>query len=531
MPEEVENSQEVEEGQEVEEENSPEVDELEALRNENEELISTLQRLQADFENYRKRAQREQEALVARAGERIVKELLPVLDDLERALEAAEHHEEAKLEDGVKLVHRQLEQLLEKEGLAPVETDGMFDPHVHEALLTQPSQAEEGSVIEVLQKGYRLGDRVLRPARVVVAGPKEEPGGDAPKDLYDSLGVSKGASQDEIKKAYRKLVRQYHPDKNPGDNAAEERFKEIQGAYDVLSDPEKRKQYDAFGSGDGRAGGFPGGGANVNFDFGDLSDLFGGFGDIFNRGGDARQPSGRGADVQVQVNVSFDDSLRGLETQIPVEAEATCRECGGSGAQPGTAPIICPECRGRGVTVESQGLFGLSHACPRCHGAGTVIEKPCPRCHGSGRERRTRRYKVKIPAGVKNGTQIRLKGKGEPGYGGGPAGDLLVLTRVADSPLYKRRGSDLEIEVPVSFADAALGSKVEVPTPEGPVSLTIPAGSESGKLLRIKGRGAPKLKGGGKGDVLARLKIAVPKKPSKKERELLEQLQKVQKAR
>ena len=182
------------------------------------------------------------------------------------------------------------------------------------------------------------------------------------------------------------------------------------------------------------------------------------------------------------------------------------------------------------MTVESQGLFGLSHTCPRCHGAGTVIEKPCPRCHGSGRERRTRRYKVKIPAGVKNGTQIRLKGKGEPGYGGGPAGDLLVLTRVADSPLYKRRGSDLEIEVPVSFADAALGSKVEVPTPEGPVSLTVPAGSESGKLLRIKGRGAPKLKGGGKGDVLARLKIAVPKKPSKKERELLEQLQKVQKA-
>ena len=352
-----------------------------------------------------------------------------------------------------------------------------------------------------------------------------------PKDLYDSLGVSKSASQDEIKKAYRKLVRQYHPDKNPGDKAAEERFKEIQGAYDVLSDAEKRKQYDAFGSADGRVGGFPGGGANVNFDFNDLSDLFGGrLGDIFGRG-NARQPSGRGADVQAEVRVSFDDSLRGLETQIPVEAEAACRECGGSGAQPGTAPIICPECRGRGVTVESQGLFGLSHTCPRCHGAGTVIEKPCPRCKGSGRERRTRRYKVKIPAGVKNGTQIRLKGKGEPGYGGGPPGDLIVITRVADSPLYKRRGSDLEIEVPVTFADAALGSKVEVPTPEGPVSLKVPAGSESGKLLRIKGRGAPKLNGGGKGDVLARLTIAVPKKPSKKERELLEELQKVQKAR
>jgi molecular chaperone DnaJ len=350
------------------------------------------------------------------------------------------------------------------------------------------------------------------------------------KSPYETLGVSKSASQDELKKAYRKLVREYHPDKNPGDTEAEERFKEIQGAYDVLSDPEKRKQYDTFGSADARAGGFPGGG-NVNFDFGDIHDLFGGFGDLFGRGrSQARPRSERGANIAVEVNVSFDDSLRGIETQIPVESEAACRECGGSGAQPGTAPTICPECKGRGVTVESQGLFGLSHACPRCGGNGTVIEKPCPRCHGSGRERRVRRFKVKIPAGVKDGTQIRLKGKGEPGFGGGPPGDLIVVTRVADSPLYKRRGNDLEVEVPVTFADAALGAKVEVPTPEGAVSLKVPAGSESGKLLRIKGRGAPRLKGNGKGDVLARLKIAVPKKPNKAERELLEQLRKVQRA-
>jgi molecular chaperone DnaJ len=350
------------------------------------------------------------------------------------------------------------------------------------------------------------------------------------KNFYDVLGVSKTATPGEIKKAYRKLARQYHPDTNPGDKEAEERFKEVQGAYDVLSDPEKRKQYDAFGSADGRAG-FPGGaGGNLNFDFGDISDLFGGFGDIFNRG-QARQPAGRGADLQAQVSLSFDDSLRGVETQIPVEAEAACRECGGSGAQPGYAPQVCPECKGRGVTVESQGMFGLSHTCPRCHGNGTIIEKPCPRCHGTGRERRTKRYKVKIPAGVKDGTQIRLKGKGEPGYGGGPPGDLIVVTRVSESPTYKRRGSDLEVEVPVTYADAALGASVDVQTPEGPVSLKIPAGSESGKLLRIRGRGAPKLSGAGKGDVLARLKISVPKKPNKKERELLEQLQKVQKAR
>jgi len=343
------------------------------------------------------------------------------------------------------------------------------------------------------------------------------------KNLYDALGVSKTASRDEIKKAYRKLARQYHPDTNAGDKEAEERFKEIQGAYDVLSDPDKRKQYDAFGSADDRAG-------NFNFDFGDIGDLFGGFGDFFGRGAPRRR-AGRGADLQVEVSLSFEDSLGGIETQIPVEAEVACRECGGSGAQPGSAPQVCPECKGRGVTVESQGLFGLSHPCPRCHGNGTIIEKPCPRCHGMGRERRTKRYKVKIPAGIKNGTQIRLKGKGEPGYGGGPAGDLIVVTRVADSPLYKRRGSDLEVEVPVTFADAALGSSVDVPTPEGPVSLKVPPGSESGKLLRIRGRGAPKLRGEGRGDVLARLKISVPKKPNKKERELLEQLQKVQKAR
>ncbi|HET7855068.1 MAG TPA: molecular chaperone DnaJ [Gaiellaceae bacterium] len=352
-----------------------------------------------------------------------------------------------------------------------------------------------------------------------------------PKSLYDALGVSKTASQDEIKKAYRKLARELHPDRNPDNKEAEDRFKEVQAAYDVLSDPEKRKQYDAFGSAE-RRGGIRDG--QFNFDFADLGDLFGGFGglgDIF--GGRAgRQPrAGRGADLEAEVNLSFEDSLRGVETKIPVQVETACRECGGSGAEPGTAPQVCPECRGRGVTVESQGIFGLSQTCRRCGGSGTVIEKPCRRCRGTGRERRTKTYTVKIPAGVADGTRIRLKGKGEAGYNGGPAGDLIVLTRVADSPLYERRGSNLVVDVPVTFADAALGAEVEVPTPEGRVSLKVPAGSESGKLLRIKGRGAPKLKGGGRGDVLARLKIAVPKKPNKKERELLEQLQKIQRRR
>jgi molecular chaperone DnaJ len=353
----------------------------------------------------------------------------------------------------------------------------------------------------------------------------------ATKDLYGALGVSKGASADEIKKAYRKLARQYHPDRNPGDVAAEERFKEIQHAYDVLSDNEKRKQYDAFGSGDGRRGFDPrGGGFNYagDFDIGDLGDLGDIFGGIFGRGRGGRQQSRaeRGADLEAQVNLSFEDSLKGLETRIPVDVETACRDCGGSGARPGTSPKICPECRGRGVTSESQGLFALSQPCPRCRGNGTVIEDPCPRCRGTGRERRTKRYTVKIPAGVKDGTRIRLKGKGEPGVAGGPPGDLHVVTRVSDSPIYERRGADLVVDVPVSLADAALGTEVDVPTPEGTVSMKVPAGSEHGKLLRIKGRGAPKLKGG-KGDVLARLRLQVPKKLNKKQRELYEELKKV----
>ncbi len=347
-------------------------------------------------------------------------------------------------------------------------------------------------------------------------------------NLYETLGIAKNASPDEIKKAYRKLARQYHPDRNPGDDAAEAKFKEVQTAYDVLSDPAKRKQYDTIGNGRVRAGG-PGG-APFDFNLGDfdLGDILGGVFGRGARGATPRREPQRGADIEAVVNVSFEDSLKGIQTQIPVEVEVACRECGGTGAQPGTTPIICPECNGRGVLSESQGLFSLSQPCPRCRGNGTVIEQPCPRCHGTGRERRTKRYSVKIPAGVKDGTRIRLKGKGEPGANGGPSGDLHVVTRVAPSPIYERRGAaDLVVEVPVSFPTAALGGSVEVPTPEGPVSLKIPAGSEDGKLLRIKGRGAPKLKGGGKGDVLARLRIHVPKKLNKRGRELLEEFQKV----
>ncbi len=346
------------------------------------------------------------------------------------------------------------------------------------------------------------------------------------KDLYEILGVAKTASADEIKKAYRKLARQYHPDRNPGDADAEERFKEIQGAYDVLSDPEKRKAYDAWGTRNGRGPG-AGGPQFQEFDLGDLGDLFGG---LFGGGGFGRptrpQPE-RGADLQTEVHVSFVDSLQGVQVPVRAEVETACQTCGGTGAEPGTAPVTCPQCGGRGVVSDSQGLFSLSHPCPRCRGNGTVIEKPCKTCRGSGRERVQRTFQVKIPAGAKDGTRIRLKARGEQGRNGGPPGDLWVVTRVAPSEVYERRGADLIVDVPVSYADAALGASVQVPTPEGPISLKVPAGSQPGKLLKVKGRGAPKLKGGGKGDLLARLKLTVPEKVSKKERELLEELRKV----
>src|SRR6476661_6492844 len=263
-----------------------------------------------------------------------------------------------------------------------------------------------------------------------------------PKSLYESLGVSKNASQDELKKAYRKLVREVHPDKNPGDAAAEARFKEVQSAYDVLSDPDKRKQYDQLGTTNGRTA--PGG---TTFDFGDfdLGDIFGG---LFNRGGAQQQQPQRGQrgnDVEVEVRLSFEDALKGVQTTVPVQLELACHTCHGTGAAPGTAPVTCPKCGGSGVVATSQGLFALQQPCPQCRGMGSIVETPCPTCHGSGRERRTKRYTV-----------------------------------------------------------------------------TIPAGAEDGKLLRIKGRGAPRLKGSGKGDVLARIHIAVPKKMNKKQRELLE---------
>ena len=365
-------------------------------------------------------------------------------------------------------------------------------------------------------------------------------------DFYQTLGVAKTASQDEVKKAFRKLARQYHPDKNPGDKAAEDKFKEVNQAYETLSDPAKRKQYDelsrlgAFGT--GASGGFrPGQGGfqgfdprvfqqgGATFEMGDLGDLLSGLFGGAAGGGRAgargrRQAAERGADLQAEITVSFDDSLRGVTVRVPVEKPDTCDACHGTGAKAGTTPKVCPDCQGRGVVAQNQGFFALSQPCPRCLGNGTLVEHPCPECGGNGVQARTRRYSVKVPAGVKDRTRIRIKGKGEAGLRGGPAGDLYVVVRVEEDVLFDRRGDDLVLEVPVTLSEAALGTRVKVPTPGGGnVSLKVPAGSQDGRTLRVRGKGAPKIKGG-QGDLLVRLRIAVPDKLSKEQKQLLEKL-------
>jgi molecular chaperone DnaJ len=366
-------------------------------------------------------------------------------------------------------------------------------------------------------------------------------------DFYSTLGVTKKASQDEVRSAFRKLARQYHPDKNPGDAAAEEKFKEVNQAYETLSDPKKRAEYDELsrlGAFDPRRGGFrPGAGAGgfqgfdprmfqqggQAFNVEDLGDLGGLFSNLF--GGAARGSRGRGraaargADLQADVTISFDDSLKGVSVRIPVEKDDVCPTCHGSGAKPGTTPKVCPQCDGRGVQAQDQGPFALSTPCPRCHGNGTIVEKPCGTCKGRGVATQTRRYAVKVPAGAKDGTKIKLKGRGETEGRGGQPGDLYVVVHVEPDDLFERRGNDVVLEVPVTIAEAALGTTVKVPTPGGGrVSLKVPAGSGDGRTLRVRGKGAPKLSGDGNGDLLARIRITLPAKLTKDQKKLVEQL-------
>jgi len=357
-------------------------------------------------------------------------------------------------------------------------------------------------------------------------------------DYYKTLGVGKNASESEIKKAYRKLARQYHPDRNQGDKRAEERFKEISQAYDVLSDPDKRKAYDR---GTGPLGGFgmPGGFDPSSFGggFSDiLSNLFGGGGGggggaegrTGGRPGGVRggRPSQRGRDLETEVSLTFDQAVNGAQVPLAVPTSQPCPTCGGTGAKPGTSPKVCPVCNGRGLESESQGIFSISQPCSNCHGSGTVIEDPCPACSGSGAQRTVRRLRVNIPAGVREGSRIRLAGKGEPGPGGGETGDLYVITRVQDSLVFRRAGDNLEVEVPLTIPEAVRGAVIEVPTLNGSKRLRVPRGTKHGTLQRLRGEGPPRLGGKGRGDIHYRFVIDVPASLSPEQDEAIDRLSK-----
>ncbi len=355
------------------------------------------------------------------------------------------------------------------------------------------------------------------------------------KDYYETLGVSKGASNEEVKKAYRRLAMQYHPDRNPGDKTAEEKFKEVSEAYEVLSDPQKRQTYDQFGHA-GLAGvgaGF--GGFDTSFDpFEIFERAFGGesiFDSFFGRGFGARTRTrtgaARGSDLRYDLTISFDEAAFGTKKQLTVSKMNSCSACNGSGAAPGTQRTNCPQCHGTGQVRMTQGFFSISRTCDRCDGLGTVVTNPCSTCGGQGRVRSRKTINVTIPAGVDDGSQLKISGEGEAGLRGGPPGNLYIVLDVEPHPLFDRHGDDILIEVPISFATAALGATIEVPTLDGKARLKIPAGTQSGKIFRLRGKGITNLHGYGKGDEHVRIIVETPQRLNRQQREILQRFEEI----
>lgn len=344
----------------------------------------------------------------------------------------------------------------------------------------------------------------------------------AQKDYYDILGVKKGASPEQLKKAYRKLAKKYHPDANPGDKVAEERFKEISQAYEVLSDPKKRKQYDrmkdaagSFGFGPGGFQGFAGPGGRTYShadagDMGDLGDIFSAFFDKGSRFRRERYGPRRGEDLTFEVELPFEEAIRGGKRVLSIPREEACSTCGGTGAQPGSNVTGCGQCGGTGTVSISQGGFAFSRPCPNCYGRGTVIERPCAACNGSGTAVSKKKISVSIPPGVDNGSKVRLAGQGQPGPGGGPPGDLILVVRLGAHHFFERKGRNIYCEVPVNIAQAALGSKMRVRTLDGVATVKVPAGIQSGTSLRLKGKGVTG-PGGQKGDMYLKVKVLTPR--------------------
>lgn len=342
------------------------------------------------------------------------------------------------------------------------------------------------------------------------------------RDYYEVLGVERGADEKEIKKAYRRMAMKYHPDRNPGDAESEAKFKELSEAYEVLSDAQKRAAYDQFGHAgvDGQSG-FGGGGAGA----GSFSDIFGDvFGDIFGGGGSRRSGVQRGSDLKYNLELTLEEAVRGTEKTLKVPTLVTCDTCGGNGAKQGTQPVTCTTCNGMGQVRMQQGFFAVQQTCPSCSGSGRIIKEPCTSCYGRGVKEETKTLNVKIPAGVDTGDRIRLSGEGEAGRNGGPAGDLYVEAHVKKHEIFDRDGTNLLCEVPIGFADAALGGELEVPTLDGRVKLKIPAETQTGRLFRLRGKGVKSVRGGVTGDLLCRVVIETPVNLTQRQKELLEEL-------
>jgi molecular chaperone DnaJ len=344
------------------------------------------------------------------------------------------------------------------------------------------------------------------------------------RDYYEVLGVSRDAGEQEIKSAYRKLALQFHPDRNPNNPDAEEKFKECSEAYAILADADKRAAYDRFGH--AAVGGAGSGGFDPTV-FQDVSEIFGdffGFGDLFGGGARRGTRAQRGPDLREDVTLEFEEAVFGTETNVTVRRHETCEDCRGSGAAPGKAPVPCRSCAGRGQVRYQQGFFSMARTCPTCQGAGSVITDPCSKCKGEGRVLRQRAVDTKVPAGVEDGTRIRFSGLGEAGPHGGPAGDLYVVLHVKEHAFFEREGNDLHCVIPVSFAQAALGTEIRVPTLDGEHSLKVPEGVQSGTTMRIRGKGVPVLNGHGKGDLFVEVRVQTPSKLNKRQRELLQEL-------
>ena len=348
----------------------------------------------------------------------------------------------------------------------------------------------------------------------------------AKRDYYEVLGVERGASEAELKKAYRRLAMKHHPDRNPGDKAAEDAFKEANEAYEVLSDASKRQAYDQYG----HAGVDPqmGAGAGAAYGNANFSDIFGDvFSDFFAGGrGSSRGGAQRGSDLRYTLELDLEEAVRGITVTIRVPTLAECKTCDGSGAKKGTSPVTCTTCGGIGQVRMQQGFFSVQQTCPRCHGSGKMISDPCGSCHGQGRVEEQKTLSVKVPPGVDTGDRIRLTGEGEAGAQGGPAGDLYVVVNVREHPIFQRDGKHLFCEVPISFADAALGGELEVPTLDGRVKLKIPEGTQTGKQFRLRGKGVAPVRGGAAGDLLCRVAVETPVNLGKRQRELLDEFRK-----